>query len=51
MQVEPWYRNWPFHNLFAHPASEILHWLGEDGLAGQLHDATLPVSEPGTGRG
>lgn len=39
------------HNLVAHPASEILHWLGCDGLGNRIHDSTLPAHEAGSGRG
>ena len=44
-------RNWPVHNLVAHPFSEMLHWARLDGLAGRIHDGTLPEHEAGTGRG
>lgn len=44
-------RSWPAHNLVAHPASELLHWLGLGRLGNRLHDATLPEHELGTGRG
>lgn len=49
-------RSWPMHNLVAHPAGELLHWLGViwgggDELGNRLHDATLPRHECGTGRG
>ena len=49
------YKNWPVHNLVAHPLSEIVHWvtcwfLG-DKLSGWIHDVTVPEHNPGTGRG
>lgn len=44
-------RSWPIHNLFAHPISELLHWIGLGELGNRLHDATLPEHTPGTGRG
>jgi hypothetical protein len=47
---------WAAHNLFAHPISEITHWLGylipplrRFGL--WLHDITIPQHAEGTGRG
>lgn len=45
------------HNLIAHPLSEILHWTSEIfggeayDLGNRIHDATLPIHEPGKGRG
>jgi hypothetical protein len=47
---------WAVHNLIAHPASEICHWLGyvypEARYFGSwLHDATEPAHEAGKGRG
>ena len=36
------YKNWPVHNLIAHPLMQILHWVGLSGLGDRLHDATLP---------
>jgi hypothetical protein len=47
---------WLAHNVFAHPISEITHWLGylipplrRFGL--WLHDITIPQHAEGTGRG
>lgn len=42
---------WAVHNLIAHPVSEILHWVGLDRWGNWLHDATIPVHDPRTGRG
>lgn len=47
---------WAAHNLIAHPVSEVTHWLGYVHPAirdagNWLHDFTVPVHEPGTGRG
>ena len=42
---------WTLHNLVAHPVSEILFLVGLDGLSNVVHDQTIPVHEPGTGRG
>ncbi len=42
---------WTLHNLVAHPVSEILFLVGLDGLSNFVHDQTVPVHEPGTGRG
>jgi len=36
------WRNWPVHNLFAHPLHEILFWLGLRTWAETLHDGTVP---------
>ena len=41
---------WTLHNLVAHPLSEVLFQLGFEDLGNQLHDATIPEHEPGTGR-
>lgn len=49
------YRNWPVHNLIAHPLSEIVHWLAAwccgHRISGWIHDVTVPLHEKGTGRG
>jgi hypothetical protein len=37
-----WYRNWPVHNIIAHPVGEVLKWVGREDLSWWLHDATLP---------
>lgn len=42
---------WAFHNLIAHPASEILWWFGLKDLSGRVHDETIPVHEHTDGRG
>lgn len=42
---------WTLHNLVAHPVSEILFLVGLDALSNLVHDQTIPVHEPGTGRG
>lgn len=34
---------WAFHNLFAHPALQILAWLGFKKAAVALHDSTTPI--------
>lgn len=58
MGVERLWRNWPVHNLLAHPLSELAFWLARPfgidraaTIAGAIHDATLPPHESGTGRG
>lgn len=33
---------WTFHNLVAHPLSEIAHLLGASSLSAKIHDSTLP---------
>ena len=53
------YRNWVVHNLIGHPLSELVFWLVRpfvglakaERLSGEFHDLTIPVHEPGTGRG
>lgn len=49
------YKNWPVHNLIAHPLSEVIFWLTfcicGDKLSNMVHDATIPEHEKGTGRG
>jgi len=42
---------WAVHNLIAHPLSEILYWLGLEGIGTLLHDETMPAHEEGKGRG
>ena len=52
------YRNWPVHNLVAHPISELAYWIvrtmgkkkAED-VSGWIHDITIPVHVAGEGRG
>jgi hypothetical protein len=44
-------RSWSMHNLVAHPASEVLYWLGLGDIGNKFHDATVPEHEAGTGRG
>lgn len=45
------WKNWPVHNLIAHPFSEVLFWIGLGRLGNCIHDASLPDHIPGTGRG
>lgn len=49
------YKNWPIHNLIAHPLSEIVHWFTSPfwghKVSGWIHDVTVPCHEKGTGRG
>jgi hypothetical protein len=47
---------WAAHNLAAHPASELCHWLGYlhpaiRDAGNWLHDRTVPEHAPNTGRG
>ena len=44
-------KNWPVHNLIAHPVSELLYWVGLGAWGNWLHDYTVPPHEEGTGRG
>ncbi len=43
--------HWTLHNLVAHPLSEILFLVGLGRISNFVHDQTIPVHEPGTGRG
>jgi len=49
--MEKIYKNWTFHNLFAHPIGELLYLLGFEKLSNDLHDGTIPEHIKGTGRG
>lgn len=42
---------WSFHNLIAHPMSEIVYLLGFEKLSNWVHDASIPEHDEGTGRG
>lgn len=33
---------WFIHNVFAHPASELLYWIGLELWGNALHDWTVP---------
>ena len=33
---------WAMHNILAHPAMQVLAWLGHGRAAVRLHDATTP---------
>lgn len=37
---------WTLHNLVAHPLSELAYQAGLPGLAGWVHDTTVPVEVP-----
>jgi len=46
------YKNWPIHNLIAHPISELAYWivrpfsrLGAERISKLIHDSTLPEEE------
>jgi hypothetical protein len=43
--------HWTFHNLVAHPVSEILFQLGFEDAGNRFHDWSVPYHAPGTGRG
>lgn len=36
------YRNWPMHNIIAHPIMEICSWIKLKRLSMWIHDVTLP---------
>lgn len=40
--MKRFYKNWPMHNIVAHPLMQILEWIGLVSMADKLHDATLP---------
>ena len=42
---------WTFHNVVAHPLSEILFQIGFEDAGNRLHDWSVPQHDPGTGRG
>jgi hypothetical protein len=49
------YKNWPVHNLIAHPLSELVHWMTclfwGSKISGWIHDITIPEHKKGEGRG
>jgi len=42
---------WTFHNMVAHPWSEILFQVGLEDLGNRVHDWSVPEHEEGTGHG
>lgn len=42
---------WTLHNVVAHPLSELLYQVGLADLSHHIHDVTIPIHIPGTGRG
>ena len=42
---------WTFHNLVAHPLSEIVWLFGFKSLSGWIHDASIPSDHEEEGRG
>ena len=36
---------WTFHNLIAHPLSEVAYLLGKEELSEFIHDSTIPDKE------
>lgn len=56
MKLSWLWKNWPIHNLVAHPLSEIVHWVlwpldRNLRISGWIHDVTIPSHPLGTGRG
>ena len=47
--MKRFYKNWPMHNIVAHPLMQILEWIGLVSMADKLHDATLPPNVELTG--
>jgi hypothetical protein len=53
MKMSKLYKNWPFHNLVAHPISELAYWVvrpfgksSADKVSKLIHDSTLPEGLP-----
>ncbi len=42
---------WTFHNVIAHPLSELLYQFGYEDLGNRLHDWSIPDHVSGEGRG
>lgn len=42
LKYEKIFKNYAFHNIFAHPLMQILQWAGKPDLANKVHDKTLP---------
>lgn len=49
LQLTKIWKNWPVHNLLAHPLSELIYWIVRpfsktkaENIAGRIHDETLP---------
>ncbi len=53
------FQNWTFHNLVAHPVSEVVYWLVRpfgrhraEVVSGWIHDSTVPPKHlEGEGQG
>ncbi len=49
------WKNWPVHNLIAHPLSEIVYWLTRwfvgSTYSDWIHDVTVPEHDYRMGRG
>jgi len=41
----PEHFRWTFHNVVAHPVSEIVHLVGLGRLSDWIHDSTIPPHE------
>jgi len=49
MKMSKLYKNWPIHNLIAHPVSELAYWVVRpfskvraEKVSKLIHDSTLP---------
>ena len=46
MKLNTIWKNWPVHNLIAHPLSEVVHWVTcpffGSIISGWIHDVTIP---------
>ena len=42
--MKRFYKNWPMHNIVAHPLMQIFEWLGMPEIATRVHDETLPAA-------
>jgi hypothetical protein len=48
------YKNWTFHNIIAHPLSEVVYWIvrpfgksTSEKISKRIHDCTLPADSEG----
>lgn len=39
------WKNWPVHNLVAHPLSEIAYWILGSKWSEWIHDSSIPPAE------
>lgn len=51
MKLPRVFKAWWFHNLIAHPVSEILFWIRCYNASDWIHDESIPEHKSGNGRG